>query len=403
MAKEYRIDDLIGSKELYHHGIKGQKWGVRRFQKKDGSLTPAGKERYDDDGPKKKQPKIPKTKSMYRINLEDKYQKQGMTKEQAEQAAAKRIRGEQFAIGAAAVTVAACVAYNKHKKYSTDKIISKNTELHRIMGLAEHEQVRIGERQYVSYKKLDNMKYRGFMGEQQLSKAKNINNQLKGRLKGEQKVYDFTIKSKQDLKVASEKRAKDTLSQLFKNDSNFRDSYVKSLDDFQERFLRGKEFPATHRQTVDAIRKGKPVNEKKAYDLFNFLLINNSDNAKNAQNAFYDSLKKQGMNAIIDTNDKKHSFTKAIAPIITFDGSYDYVKREMNEKEIYKDLTKSLLVTIPQHLSKTGASLVAAYGGTKIVSDSKKANAAIRNYKQEHPNTTKTDKEILDMLMKDED
>ena len=42
--------------DLQHHGIKGQKWGVRRFQKKDGSLTPAGKERYDDDvvEPKKK-------------------------------------------------------------------------------------------------------------------------------------------------------------------------------------------------------------------------------------------------------------------------------------------------------------------------------------------------------------
>lgn len=34
---------------LYHHGIKGQKWGVRRFQKKDGSLTSAGKKRYDDN------------------------------------------------------------------------------------------------------------------------------------------------------------------------------------------------------------------------------------------------------------------------------------------------------------------------------------------------------------------
>ena len=34
--------------ELYHFGIKGQKWGVRRFQNKDGSLTPAGKKRYDD-------------------------------------------------------------------------------------------------------------------------------------------------------------------------------------------------------------------------------------------------------------------------------------------------------------------------------------------------------------------
>lgn len=30
---------------LIHHGIKGQKWGVRRFQNKDGSLTVKGKER----------------------------------------------------------------------------------------------------------------------------------------------------------------------------------------------------------------------------------------------------------------------------------------------------------------------------------------------------------------------
>ena len=35
--------------ELRHHGIKGQKWGVRRFQNKDGSLTPAGAKRYSVD------------------------------------------------------------------------------------------------------------------------------------------------------------------------------------------------------------------------------------------------------------------------------------------------------------------------------------------------------------------
>lgn len=34
------------SDELYHHGIKGQKWGERRFQNKDGTLTEAGKKRY---------------------------------------------------------------------------------------------------------------------------------------------------------------------------------------------------------------------------------------------------------------------------------------------------------------------------------------------------------------------
>lgn len=37
-------------KYLIHYGIKGMKWGKRRFQNKDGSLTPAGRTRYGDDG-----------------------------------------------------------------------------------------------------------------------------------------------------------------------------------------------------------------------------------------------------------------------------------------------------------------------------------------------------------------
>ena len=38
-------DYIVYNGELYHHGILGQKWGVRRFQNKDGSLTSAGKKR----------------------------------------------------------------------------------------------------------------------------------------------------------------------------------------------------------------------------------------------------------------------------------------------------------------------------------------------------------------------
>ena len=32
---------------LAHHGVKGQKWGIRRYQNEDGSLTPAGRKLYD--------------------------------------------------------------------------------------------------------------------------------------------------------------------------------------------------------------------------------------------------------------------------------------------------------------------------------------------------------------------
>lgn len=47
LPDNWQVDD---EDALAHHGIKGMKWGVRRYQRKDGSLTSAGKTRYKSQG-----------------------------------------------------------------------------------------------------------------------------------------------------------------------------------------------------------------------------------------------------------------------------------------------------------------------------------------------------------------
>ena len=90
--------------ELYHHGIKKQKWGVRRFQNEDGSLTPRGKERYNDT------PNAQIKKSKHRLKLEQRCKELGMTDEQAQATANNKIRTEKILAVSAGVAVTAAVA-----------------------------------------------------------------------------------------------------------------------------------------------------------------------------------------------------------------------------------------------------------------------------------------------------
>lgn len=43
------MENNIYSDELQHHGTKGMRWGIRRYQNPDGTLTPAGKKRYNKE------------------------------------------------------------------------------------------------------------------------------------------------------------------------------------------------------------------------------------------------------------------------------------------------------------------------------------------------------------------
>lgn len=54
--------------ELYHYGILGMKWGVRRYQNSDGSLTEAGKSRYNKLSSKRDSLSKKSAKEEYKIN-----------------------------------------------------------------------------------------------------------------------------------------------------------------------------------------------------------------------------------------------------------------------------------------------------------------------------------------------
>lgn len=63
-----RFKHMDNTEYLVHHGIKGQKWGVRRFQNENGTLTDAGRRRYRDDDEKSGPPSSENNPARYGKN-----------------------------------------------------------------------------------------------------------------------------------------------------------------------------------------------------------------------------------------------------------------------------------------------------------------------------------------------
>lgn len=118
--------------ELYHHGIKGMKWGVRRYQNPDGTLTAAGKKKYGD--PDRKLTSYQKT--MYRMDygvkganrIEKDYSK-GMDKKTAVEREKKRIARGKAVSRAVARVLTNMAAEKAYKNETRGRMYAQYTEV----------------------------------------------------------------------------------------------------------------------------------------------------------------------------------------------------------------------------------------------------------------------------------
>lgn len=363
--------------ELQHHGIKGQKWGIRRFQRKDGSLTPAGERRYSDSSDSKEK----EVKVNRRTRLQQDYVRAGMTEEQAKKAVDKRIRAERIVLAASAITLTACAAYyaNKAIKRRVDQVIKSGETLQRI------------EMKDTNGKLFD--VFYAAKGTHDKERYKNLLGATRQRQTGE--AYILKLMAKKDVKVASQDKAMKVFKKLYETDEEFR----KEASKYSKKHFTGAN-----------VVSGR--NFRKMYENFNSNLIDIRESGGKSGERFFEELRKSGYGAIQDINDMKFSGYRAKNPLIFFDNSSGNIMVKSvskisenlaaaGQEELRKAALEEIWSTNVESLAKSSGVYGGVIGGIGLLSRAAPAEVdAVTKYKNEHPNTELTDLEIFKMVTK---
>ena len=362
--------------ELYHFGVKGMKWGVRRYQNEDGSLTSLGKKRdkmLSDRKIAQKHPTIPskvdakysrrefedaktrlklenqKKKSKRQLDLEKKYIDKGFTKNEAEIKAYNRAKTEKIlkvAGGIALTSAAAYVAY-KHYDKVTDRVLGRGSEIGRITSDGSESTNRAF---YGFVNKHDKKRYEGLYGKQLSEKGP---------------VYRKAMKAAGAALTAP---------------PNTKQSAI---------LWKAKE-------ELDSGKIGDNT-----YKAFNTMLVKHDKGYQQINDKFYSAMKKAGYGAIRDVNDKENSGYFAKNPLIIFDTDKintegftklgnDYIDN-LFAKETGKVFTHAMA---KQTAIPSGAAFAAAMGSMKIAEKSGETKF-VSKYRKQHPGTKLSNNEIL--------
>lgn len=346
----YYIGGIPCTSELYHHGILGQKWGRRRFQNEDGSLTAAGRERYNvgkskKDGPvdvKKAYGKAARSAALNKVA--NKAALALPVLGVAGGTAATLLGGPTLgtAGGYAGLTLGAAAAgaiQNKARKnydrllketnpVKQDEIrIKEGTEFKRT-SLKEAEAE--NERLYVA---LSNAKYdMDYYSKQWPSFLRQISNNP------EAKVYQNTYKVEGEIIAPSYEKRKEVAQAIISADRKLKTELGKAYALDQLRLSTGNLGAHTLK---DIEKKTGPAVKKRYEAIFDRIVKNadysliNDDNFKEftasipksgkLMNAYIKALKKEGYGAVFDDN------SNSFAPFIVFDSS---MLKQIGSKEL---------------------------------------------------------------------
>ena len=350
--------------ELYHHGIRGMKWGVRRFQNKDGSLTNAGKKRYTDDptvveskknldsakstyksaskaynvaynnlnidytrSNKKKYDKAKNDKQVAKAKYDDAKFKYNTNKEAArisekgitfEKKSKHRTKLEESYQKAGLSKEQAEAAANN--RIRTERLVAASAALTITACAAYYAHskykdkidgiVKSGESiQRIGFRDNGGKLHEEFYAAKGKHDTKRYYNLL-GATRQQQagQAYVYKMQANKDIKVASKENAAKVFGDLYKNDADFR----RQVEGHISAHFNGS-------NVVKDTRNYSTKNVKKMYENFNANIMDLRGTG--ADKKFYDKLRSMGYGAVQDINDMKYSGYNAKNPLIFIDNS----------------------------------------------------------------------------------
>lgn len=275
----------FGKSELKHYGILGMKWGKHKGKSSNSSSQPKSSKHYD--------------------SLVSKYSQKGYSPQEAARRAKNRVRTEKALLIAGGTALAAAGSYLAYKKYVKDTVLP-NTTIFKQYGSFKPGQP-IGNRRNDSFV-YDKSDVKGHYGN-----VRKIQEYLRKDTRG--KVFELNSKFDKATTVASPKKARDAFVDNFKNDRYFREDLSEALK---------RTHAGTDKQDKSVMALRKALSGKKkflrgdAYDGFTKILKDDNKYADSVKSSYFESLKKQGVNAIVDRDTKKLARTRANRPIIRY-------------------------------------------------------------------------------------